>query len=187
MLETLERHDTESAALAQAQGQPITSIIANTNHVIHVPSTLIPAPRLDPRRTRQSPPTPTSIYLLIPRAGTRVTIPTILSALDQGGPNSTPISVELRRDFCLFASVRRAAALAPGRLTNLSHPHTEDQTLIEATAQTPIQMEPAMYDHRSTSYATSTHHTPRGTSYAAPHPPCTQPMQSPFTSNPGLN
>ena len=90
MLETLQRHDTESEALAHAHGMPTTSILADTNHVIHVPASLFPAPRPDQRRPRQPPPTPTSTYVLIPRAGTRVTLPTILSALGQGEPNGTP-------------------------------------------------------------------------------------------------
>ena len=47
MLETLQRHDTESTDLANAHGLPASSILADTNHVIHVPATLFPAPRPD--------------------------------------------------------------------------------------------------------------------------------------------
>jgi hypothetical protein len=147
MLETLQRHDTESAELANAHGLPASSILADTNHVIHVPASLFPAPRPDQRRPRHAPSAPTSVYLLIPRAGTGVSLPTILSALGQGGPNGTPILPEIRRDYYLLASARRAAALAPGQLTNLNHPHTDDRTYAEVTSQTSIQMEPAMYTY----------------------------------------
>jgi hypothetical protein len=90
ILKTLQRHDAESETLAHTHGLPATSILANTNHVIHVPASLFPAPRPDQRRPQQAPSAPTSVYLLIPRAGTHVTLSTILSALGQGGAQRNP-------------------------------------------------------------------------------------------------
>jgi hypothetical protein len=134
---------------------------------------------------------------------------TILSALGQGDPNGTPISLEIRRDFYLLASVRRAAALASGHPTNLNHLHTDDRTFAEVTSQVPIQMEPAMYLQQMPTHATATpytsareptiwrppqrthssrnHHTPPPSTYNPwePHPHMTaSSLPKPQTSNP---
>ena len=115
------QNELADITLAQGATAPPPAIMDMINIVAIAPAELLPI--LPNRPNRRPPPSRTSSYLLLPRAGAIMVDPSpLMACLTQAGPFRTSSRLEIRRDGYFMKNLRNLARSSRGTEAPFAHP-----------------------------------------------------------------